>query len=166
MKLDSRVAVITGAGSGIGAATASLFASEGATVVLVDRDPTALEASAAGLKEQGYDVLTIDADVADHAAAMGAVGKTLESRGRLDTLVTCAGISSGGTIVSTQPDTWQHVFDVNVKGTYNWIHACLLAMQKAGKGTVVAIASVLADVSNGNKCAYSSSKGAVASTES
>jgi len=163
MKLQDRVAVITGAASGIGAATAQLFAQHGARVALVDVDVDRLEKTCEAIGTAGGRAMAIQADVTDSRAAREGIARVLGQWGRLDTVVTASGISAGGTVASTDEDTWDRVFAVNVKGTYLWLHEALPHMVACGGGSIVMLGSQLAVSSGGNNAAYIASKGAIAS---
>ncbi|MEI6202522.1 MAG: SDR family oxidoreductase [Enhydrobacter sp.] len=159
MKLKDKVAIVTGAGSGIGAATARLFAAEGARVVLVDRD-------AEGLRKVSGEIagsLAIEADVSDNAQAHDGVALVMKQWGRIDVLMTAAGISLGGTVDTIDEATWDRTFAVNVKGSYLWIHHAIKPMIAAKSGTIVTVGSQLAQSSIGRNAAYIASKGAIAS---
>lgn len=162
--LEDQVAIVTGAGSGIGAATAQLLSARGARVALVDRDAAGLERTASAIADAGGMSRSIVADVSDAAAAMRETAAVAEAWGRLDVLVTGAGISTGaGTVLTQDEAVWERVFRINVMGTVNWVKAALPAMLAGGKGSIVTIASQLAFNSGGNACAYIASKGAIVS---
>ena len=159
---DTEVAVITGAGSGIGAATAELMAARGLRVALVDRDRDGLAAVSETIT--GGTAKCIVADVGDAGAAQREVDALVADWGRLDVLVTGAGISTGaGTVLTQDEAVWERIFRINVMGTVNWVKAALPTMIAAGRGSVVTIASQLAFNSGGNACAYIASKGAIVS---
>ena len=169
---DGRVAIVTGAGSGIGAATARLLAERGARLMLVDRDAAGLEATAAAIRENGRESgrqnggepRVMVADVADRALAEREVASLATAWGRVDVLVTAAGIASGpGTVLTQDEATWERVWRINVMGTVNWVKAALPAMIAGGGGAIVTVASQLAFTSGGNNCAYIASKGAIVS---
>lgn len=157
MKLKGKVAIITGAGSGIGAATARLFAAEGAKLALVDQ-------SAEGLAKVGGDLaaMTITADVSSDADARAGVARVIEEWGRVDILVTAAGMSTGGTVDAIDEAAWDRTFDVNVKGTFLWIHYAIQHMIAAKAGNIVTVGSQLVQSSPGRNAAYVASKGAIA----
>ena len=163
MKLRDRVAIVTGAASGIGAASASLFAAEGACVALVDRDQEGLGQVAAALESRGAQVLTLPADVTSDAEARAGVERVLATWGRVDVLMTAAGISMGGTVDTIEEAAWDRTFAVNVKGTYLWIHHAIKPMIAARSGAIVTVGSQLAQSSPGRNAAYVASKGAIAS---
>jgi NAD(P)-dependent dehydrogenase (short-subunit alcohol dehydrogenase family) len=158
MKLKDKVAIITGGASGIGAATARLFAAEGAKVALVDQSEEGLAGVAAGL-----DAITIQADVSSDAKARAGVAKVIEKWGRIDVLMTAAGMSAGGTVDAIDEAAWDRTFDVNVKGTFLWIHYAIQHMIAAKSGAIITIGSQLAQSSPGKNAAYVASKGAIAS---
>ena len=158
MKLKDKVAIITGGASGIGAATARLFAAEGAKVALVDQSEEGLAGVAAGL-----DAISIRADVSSDGQARDGVAKVMEKWGRIDVLMTAAGMSAGGTVDAIDEAAWDRTFDVNVKGTFLWIHYAIQHMIAAKSGAIITIGSQLAQSSPGKNAAYVASKGAIAS---
>lgn len=163
MKLQDRVAVITGAASGIGAATALMFAQHGARVALVDLDEEGLARTRAAVGAAGGDAIAISADVTSAEATAAGIARVVAQWGRLDTVVAASGISTGGTVASTDEASWDRVFAVNVKGTYLWLHSALPHMIARGAGSIVLIGSQLAVASGGDNAAYIASKGAIAS---
>jgi NAD(P)-dependent dehydrogenase (short-subunit alcohol dehydrogenase family) len=163
MKLKDRVAVVTGAASGIGAASARLFAAEGAKLALIDLDEAGLGRVAADIEAEGGEAITIAADVSQADAARDGVARVLEKWGRIDVLMTAAGISLGGTVDALTEETWDRTFAINVKGTYLWIHHAIQPMIAAGSGAIVTVGSQLAQSSLGKNAAYVASKGAIAS---
>jgi NAD(P)-dependent dehydrogenase (short-subunit alcohol dehydrogenase family) len=163
MKLSNRIAIVTGAASGIGAASARLFAAEGARLALVDQDREGLGQVAAEIEAAGGSALTIPADVSRDAEARAGVAQVMEKWGRVDVLLTAAGMSTGGTVDVIEEAAWDRTFEVNVKGTYLWIHYAIQPMIAARSGTIVTIGSQLAQSSPGKNAAYIASKGAIAS---
>src|ERR1700682_4288754 len=115
VKLRDRVAVITGGASGIGAAIGHRFRSEGAKVALVDRDAEGLDGVLRALDGSEDVKMAAVADVSDAAAARDGIAQVMARWGRIDTLVTAAGISIGGTVASTDEASWDRVFAINVK---------------------------------------------------
>ncbi len=158
MKLKDRVAIVTGGASGIGAASARLFAAEGARVAVVDQDRDGAERVA---REIGG--LGLQADVSSGAQARDGVARVIAEWGRVDVLLTAAGLSLGGTVDTIDEATWDRTFDVNVKGTYLWIHHAIKPMIAARSGAIVTVGSQLAQSSPGRNAAYVASKGAIAS---
>lgn len=157
------VGIVTGAGSGIGAATATLLAAEGAKLLLVDQNAEGLLSTQATIQAAGGLAECLTADVTQSQPAAQAVADLMRRWGRLDTIVTCAGISTGGTVETMDEAAWDRVFAVNVKGTYNWLHAAIPALAAGGGGTIVMIASQLAFSSLGGNAGYIASKGAILS---
>jgi NAD(P)-dependent dehydrogenase (short-subunit alcohol dehydrogenase family) len=163
MKLEDRVAIVTGGASGIGAASARLFAAEGARVALVDQDKEGLGQVAAEIESKGGRAFTFAADVSSDAQARAGVAQVMEKWGRIDVLLTAAGMSTGGTVDAIEEEAWDRTFAVNVKGTYLWIHYAIRPMIEARAGAIVTIGSQLAQSSPGKNAAYVASKGAIAS---
>jgi NAD(P)-dependent dehydrogenase (short-subunit alcohol dehydrogenase family) len=163
MKLAGQVAIITGGGSGIGRSTALLFAREGAFVALVDRDAAGAEQTLAMMREAGGDGSVHIGDVGDGEFAGATVTEIASSRGRLDVLMTAAGISCGGTVVTTDPEDWDTVFRTNVGGTWLWARAAVPVMQRQNGGAIITLASQLAIAGGKNNSAYIAAKGAIVS---
>ncbi len=162
-RLAGKVAFITGAGSGIGQATALLFAQERARVCAVDLDPASAQATASSITGLGGPALSTKADVSASHDVRRAVDSCLQHFGRIDILVNCAGIGSTQTVVDTPEDLWERVFAVNVRGTFLCCKTIVPHMIEAGGGTIVNIASVAGMVGLKNRAAYCASKGAVIS---
>jgi NAD(P)-dependent dehydrogenase (short-subunit alcohol dehydrogenase family) len=161
-KLAGRVSIVTGAGSGIGAASAEIFASEGSRVALVDMDGAAVHGVAERLRAKGAEVLAVTADVTDGAAAREAVARIAALWSRIDVVMPCAGISVGGTVASIGEALWDKVFAINVKGSYLWMHEALAHMISRRAGSIILLGSQLVASSGGNNAAYIASKGALA----
>lgn len=156
MRMDGKVAVITGGASGIGLASAHLFADCGARVAVVDRDAAALSAL------QGtVDVMAIEADVTDPEAVTQAHEEIRDALGPVTVLMTSSAISNGKTLVDCAPDEWDEVFRINVTGTYLWIRAVLPGMTDGS--AIVTVASQLAIAGGRGNAAYIASKGAIIS---
>jgi 2-keto-3-deoxy-L-fuconate dehydrogenase len=163
MRLKDRIAVVTGAGSGIGRASAVLFASEGAFVALVDRDSAGMQQTLPAIRDAGGDGSEHLGDVGDIGFATAVVGEIVSRHGRLDVLMTAAGWSCGGTVVTTDPADWDAVFRTNVGGTWLWSRAAVPAMQRQGKGSIITLASQLALAGGRGNSAYIAAKGAIVS---
>jgi NAD(P)-dependent dehydrogenase (short-subunit alcohol dehydrogenase family) len=163
MKLKDRVAIVTGAASGIGAASSRLFAAEGARLALVDQDKEGLGQVAADIEAAGGSAIILPADVSSDADARAGVDRVIEKWGRVDVLLTAAGMSAGGTVDAIEEAAWDRTFAVNVKGTYLWIHYAIRSMIENKSGAIVTIGSQLAQSSPGKNAAYIASKGAIAS---
>ncbi|WP_413102477.1 SDR family NAD(P)-dependent oxidoreductase [Streptomyces sp. Inha503] len=161
-RLHGKVALITGATGGIGAATAELFAQEGARLLLTDVDPGPLKALEERIAERdGGDVASAVLDVAS-AEAWGEVIATVRERfGRLDVLVNIAGILDWPGIEGTDEASWDRVIEVNQKGTWLGMKAAMPLLRASGRGSVINTSSVLGLVGSGAAAAYQASKGAV-----
>jgi 2-keto-3-deoxy-L-fuconate dehydrogenase len=163
MRLNGRTAIITGAGSGIGRASALLFATHGAFIALVDRDAAGLEETVAAIAEMKGEGSTHVGDVGDADFASATVGEIVSRRGGLDVLMTAAGWSCGGTILTTDPSDWDAVFRTHVGGTWLWSRAAVPVMQQQGKGSIITLASQLAIAGGKGNSAYIAAKGAIIS---
>ena len=163
MRLEGRTAVITGAGSGIGRASALLFATEGARVALVDRDAAGLHETMAAIRDAKGDGSVHVGDVGDADFAFTVVADILMRHGRLDVLMTAAGFSCGGTVLTTDPADWDAVFRTNVGGTWLWSRAAVPQMQRQGSGSIITLASQLAISGGKGNSAYIAAKGAIIS---
>jgi 3-oxoacyl-[acyl-carrier protein] reductase len=151
-----QVAIVTGAASGIGAATARAFAAAGARVALVDRDATLAGETAAAI---GPLARVIAADVADKTTVAAAVAAVLGAWGRIDTLVNCAGIESRYTIAKLPENDWDRVLDVNLKGAMLATQAVVPAMRARGGGAIVNVASIAGKrISFNGGASYTASK--------
>jgi len=159
--LNNKVAIITGGGSGIGQMTATRFAEEGASIFVADQDADGAAATTALVEAAGGVCASFVCDVTDEDAAAAGVSRALEAYGRVDVLMTAAGISVGRRVVETEPADWDRVFAVNVKGTYLWMRATIPHMVEQGAGSVILIASQLGVAGGVGNAAYIASKGAV-----
>lgn len=160
MRLSGRRILVTGAGSGIGFATAELFLREGARVVAVDRDEAALERAGALLSSRD-ELLTIAADVTDEAQVGEAVNRASGRFDGLDGVVNAAGIDLQRSFCDTSIHDWQRVMAVNLLGPVLVCHAALPAMHRSGGGTIVNIASGAGLRPLEKRTAYCSSKAAL-----
>lgn len=158
VRLKGKVAIITGAGSGIGRACAVAFAREGAKVVLVGRTAKKLELVA---KEIGDAALVHVADLAQAHSIPTITKSAVEQFGALHVLVNNAATLHAGTAESHTEAEWDETFQTNVKGVWLLSRAALPPMRKAGGGSIINISSVIGLVGARNRVAYSASKGAV-----
>jgi NAD(P)-dependent dehydrogenase (short-subunit alcohol dehydrogenase family) len=161
MKLDQRVAVITGAGSGIGRAMALLFAHEGAYVLAADVNGSAAEQTAHEIVAAGGTCEARMVDVTDPSQVRAMIERAHERYGRLDILCNNAGIGSTTDVVECEPDEWDRVMTVNVKGVYLGCKYAVPIMAAQGGGVIVNTASVAGMVGIVKRASYSASKGAV-----
>lgn len=162
MKLAGRIAIITGGGSGIGRDACRLFAAEGATVVVADRDGETAEAVAAEIVADGGKAEAITVDVSREAEVKAMIEETAATHGRLDILVNNAGYGFAGTVVTSSEEEWDRLMAVNVKGVFLGCKYAIPVMAKGGGGAIVSTASAAATVGIHNRAAYVASKGAVA----
>ncbi len=159
--LDGKVAFITGAASGIGRGTALRFASEGAQVVLVDRDENEGTKAVKEITDQGGTAVFTACDVSDPDSVKSAVNFAVDQYGRLDIVFANAGINGVWTPVDElTPDEWDKTIDINLKGTYLTVHFAVPHLKSGGGGSIIITSSV-----NGNRTfstagasAYSTSK--------
>jgi NAD(P)-dependent dehydrogenase (short-subunit alcohol dehydrogenase family) len=163
MKLAGRTAIVTGAGSGIGRASALLFAKEGASVAVVDRDHEGLQETLTAIEGAKGEASAHVGDVGEVEFAQTVVGDIMRRSGRIDVLMTAAGFSCGGTVLTTDPADWDAVFRTNVGGTWLWSRAAVPAMQRQGGGSIITLASQLAIAGGRNNSAYIAAKGAIIS---
>jgi NAD(P)-dependent dehydrogenase (short-subunit alcohol dehydrogenase family) len=159
-RLSDKVAIITGAASGIGKGTAELFAEHGARLVLVDRDGPGLEAVRAALEAQGAAVQAFCGDVSQAATIDAVVELALKAFGRIDVLFNNAGIMPTGDLRSFAEATWDDVMAVNVKSMYLMCKAALPYMLAQGSGSIINTSSVMATLTEPGYEAYSTSKAA------
>lgn len=162
MRLAGKIAIITGAGSGIGREAAKLFAEEGATVVAADRDGAAAAAVAKEIEAAGGKAGWQAVDVSKEAEVKAMVDKTVADHGRLDILVNNAGYGFAGTVVTTTEQDWDALMAVNVKGVFFGCKYAIPVMERQGGGVIVNTASTVASVGITDRAAYVASKGAVA----
>ncbi|HEY3259756.1 MAG TPA: glucose 1-dehydrogenase [Pseudonocardiaceae bacterium] len=160
-KLDEKVALITGAGSGIGRAAAELFAAEGAAVAVVDLRAEAAEETVAKIEAAGGRATAIRANVAVAAEVEAAVARTVAELGRLDIVYNNAGVDSRGSVADATEDDWDRCFAVNAKGTFLLSRAAVPHLEQAGGGAIVNQGSVAGLVAVPNFAAYCAAKGAV-----
>jgi NAD(P)-dependent dehydrogenase (short-subunit alcohol dehydrogenase family) len=157
-RLDGQVALITGASSGIGEATARAFVREGAQVALLARNPDPLERLAASL---GDGAMTISADVADPAAVASSVQRTIDRLGRLDAVVNSAGVVRPLALADLDPAAWRETIDINLSGSFYVAREAGLRMADNGGGAIVNLASELSVLGMPMYVAYCASKAGV-----
>ena len=158
--IKDQVVIVTGSGRGIGRATAELFASHGARVVVSDIDQDVCNEAAAEISKSGAEVLPIVCNITDKTQVDDMMAKTAEKWGQIDCLVNNAGITKDGLFLRMKPEQWQFIIDVNLTGTYNCSHAAVNIMRKKKKGTIINLSS-LARVGNPGQVNYSAAKAGV-----
>ncbi|WP_304137702.1 SDR family NAD(P)-dependent oxidoreductase [Mesonia mobilis] len=157
--LENKVAIITGAGSGIGKSTALLFAKEGAKVVVTDINEEHGNSVVKEIEANGGDAIFIKADTSKAEDSEMTVKKTIEKFGQLDIAVNNAGISG-----PTEPigeysiEAWDKVISINLSGVFYGMRYQIPEMQKAGKGSIINVASILGQVGFANSSAYAAAK--------
>ena len=166
-RLQGKVALITGASSGIGEATALALAAEGARVALAARRADRLTDVARRITDNGGEALTLETDVTDFAQAQRMVKQTADKWGRLDILVNNAGVMLLGSVVGADITDWQRMIQINLLGLMYATHEALPLMQAQGGGEIVNISSVAGRVARLGNGVYAATKfGVVAFSES
>jgi NAD(P)-dependent dehydrogenase (short-subunit alcohol dehydrogenase family) len=160
MRMRGKIAVVTGAGSGLGRATALRLAAEGARVACADRAPARAEETVASIVAAGGEAIALETDVTDAGACARMVEATLRRFGALTTLVNSAGIA-GPTGPTLTPEDWRHVIDVNLTGSWLAAQAAREALAAGGQGAVVNLASIYGVTGGSRSPAYAASKGGV-----
>lgn len=160
-KLKDAVAVVTGASSGIGRATALALADRGAAVVVTARRGEVLAGVAQECRDRGAEAMALPADVTDQIAIEGVARQTVGRFGRLDVWVNNAGVNLYGRLEEAPGQAWHRVVETNVFGTYHGLRAALPWMREQGSGVIVNVSSVLGKVGSPYQSAYVASKHAV-----
>jgi NAD(P)-dependent dehydrogenase (short-subunit alcohol dehydrogenase family) len=161
MRLEGKVAIVTGAGAGIGEATALLFAKEGASICCADLDETGQKVTQK-IRDSGGKALFVKADVSMPEDTKKIVDKTIESFGRIDILFNNAGIVVPGRVDNTSLEDWDKTMAVNVRGIFLLSKQAIPHLKKV-RGTIVNTASSVATKGVSDRAAYTASKGAVLS---
>ena len=157
-QLANQIAVVTGAGRGIGRAIALKFANEGADVAVVSRTQENSEKVAAEIRALGRKAWAHAVDVADTAAVNGAAEKILAEAGKVDILVNNAGVTRDGLLMRMSDADWDTVLNTNLKGAFLVTKAFSRAMIKARSGRIINISSVIGLIGNAGQCNYAASK--------
>ena len=152
-RLDGRVAMVSGGGTGIGAATARLFASEGAKVVVTGRRPEPIEAVAVEV-----DGRAVAGDTSDDEHVRDAVATAFDAFGGLDVVVANAGLGFGGATADVDDEHWQRTLDVNLTGAFRLARAAIPSLIERGGGSIVLVSSTAGLVSGTGNAAYETSK--------
>jgi NAD(P)-dependent dehydrogenase (short-subunit alcohol dehydrogenase family) len=164
MRLDGKVTIITGGGSGMGRTAAEMFAKEGARVVVADYSEASGEAAVAAVRAAGGQATFVKADVSNEADARGMVQHAVATYGRLDALYNNAGImpEADHSVIDTDTDTWDKVMAVNVRGVFLGCKYAIPQMLEQGSGSIISTASFVAILGcSVPQDAYTASKGAV-----
>ncbi|MFH5836943.1 3-oxoacyl-ACP reductase [Proteiniclasticum sp. C24MP] len=162
-RLENKVALITGAGSGMGKAQAILFAEEGAKIIAADINKDGLNKTVEEIEKNGGSAFAVEIDVSDKSSVEEGVRKGLEKYGKIDILSNTAGILDDyKPTLDTPEKLWDKIMSVNLKGVYFMTNAVLPQMIEREEGTIVNIASIAAFVAGGGGAAYTSAKHAIA----
>lgn len=156
-RLNEKIAVVTGGGSGIGKAVALLFAKQGAQVHILDRNEEACGATVTKIQQANGKAFTHECDV----TVQKHVKDVFNNIGKVDILVNSAGVSHIGNVESTTESDFDRVYSVNVKGVYNCLQAAISIMHKNKSGVILNLASIANNIGLQDRFAYSMSKGAV-----
>jgi NAD(P)-dependent dehydrogenase (short-subunit alcohol dehydrogenase family) len=157
-KLDGRVALVTGAASGLGKVTATLFANEGASVVFADMNADGAREAAATVGDHTH---AIALDVTDEAQCQAAVAETVSQFGRLDVLLACAGIGDSAPTAQLDAATFQRTLNVNVVGTFLTAKYAMPEMAKVGGGSIITLGSIAGIIAAPGFAAYGAAKAGV-----
>ncbi len=157
-RLDNKIAVVTGAGQGIGAGIAAKLAAEGATVVVTDINEATAKETAATL---GNGSVGIQTDVTSRESVNAMVDQVIDSFGRIDVLVNNAGWDKGEQFVDSEPETWDRIIQINLYGVFNSSKKVLPVMAEQGYGKVVNLGSDAGRVGSSGEAVYSAAKGGV-----
>jgi 2-hydroxycyclohexanecarboxyl-CoA dehydrogenase len=162
-RLIGKVAVISGGGGGIGAATARVFCAEGAKVLLIDHDSAALEDKAGALRRlsAAFQVETCVADIAAETEAGAAIAKAIERFGAVDVLVNNAAIRIPGAVETTPRSEWDRILSVNLLGAVNLYRAAAAPLRNSGKASIVNVSSVYAVIGRSGMGPYDATKAAL-----
>jgi len=162
-RLQGKVCLITGAGSGIGQATGRLFAAEGAQVVVADVDDGGARSTVAGIRKSGGAAVAEHVDVTDEQDTVALAAKVARRFKRIDVLFNNAGISGVGDVLETEPALFDRVMKVNVRGVFLVSRAVVPYMIKQGSGSIINMSSCIAEIGLARRVSYAASKGAVLS---
>ena len=160
-QLDNQIAVVTGAGRGIGRAIALKFAAEGASVACVSRTAENSEKVAAEVRAVGRQAWAYAVDVADAKAVAAAAEKILADAGRVDILVNNAGVTKDGLLMRMSEEDWDTVLNTNLKGAFSFTKAFARGMLKQRSGRILNVASIIGLIGNAGQANYAASKAAL-----
>ncbi|MFN2158097.1 MAG: SDR family NAD(P)-dependent oxidoreductase, partial [Anaerolineae bacterium] len=157
-KLEGKVAIVTGGGTGIGKGIAQAFAGEGCTVVIASRNEARLRAAAESLRRTGAEIAAIPTDVTVEPQVKALFARTMDRFGRLDILVNSSGAFDGGPIDEIPLEAWQNVIGANLTGPFLCIREAFPIMKAAGGGRIINIGSITAQRTREQKAPYTASK--------
>jgi NAD(P)-dependent dehydrogenase (short-subunit alcohol dehydrogenase family) len=160
-RLEGKVCVITGAGSGIGRASARLFAREGAQVIVADVDDRGAKATVSEIRKDGGLAAAEHVDVTDEKETVTVTAKIVRRFKRIDVLFNNAGVSGVGDVMETEPDLFDRVMRVNVRGVYLMSRAVVPVMVRQRSGSIINMSSCIAEIGLARRVSYAASKGAV-----
>src|ERR1700685_3953909 len=157
-QLENQIAVVTGAGRGIGRAIALKFASEGADVVCVSRTAENSDKVAGEVRALGRKAWALAVDVSDSAAVTAAAEKILADCGKVDILINNAGVTRDGLLMRMSDEDWDTVLNTNLKGAFFFTKAFSRAFAKQRSGRIINVASIIGLIGNAGQCNYAASK--------
>jgi NAD(P)-dependent dehydrogenase (short-subunit alcohol dehydrogenase family) len=160
-RLQGKVCIITGAGSGIGQSAAHLFAKEGGRVIVADLDDRAARTTVRAIRSAGGEAVAEHVDVTDEADTVALAAKVVKRFKRIDVLFNNAGISGVGDVIETEPGLFDRVMSVNVRGVYLMSRAAAPQMIKQRSGSIINMSSCIAEIGLARRVSYAASKGAV-----
>jgi NAD(P)-dependent dehydrogenase (short-subunit alcohol dehydrogenase family) len=161
VRLQGKVTLITGSGSGIGKSTALLFAAEGASVIVNDLDAAKGSETAEEIRQAGGKAQFIQSDVTDPAQVKAMVERIIADYGRIDVLFNNAGISGVGMLHEVEPETWDRIMSVNIKGVYLPSKYVVPHMMERKSGSIINMSSCIAEIGLARRASYAATKGAV-----
>ncbi len=161
MRLENKVVIITGAGSGIGRETAFLFAKEGAKVIATDVDEKAGSETVEEITKNGGDAFFAQLDITNREQSKQVVGDALDRYGKIDVLINNAGIIQDALVSKMTEEQWDKVIDVNLKGPFNCIQAVVEAMMEHGTGEIINVSSIVGLYGNIGQTNYAASKAGI-----
>ncbi|TMV43459.1 glucose 1-dehydrogenase [Paenibacillus mesophilus] len=161
MRLRDKVCMITGAGSGIGQSTAMLFAAEGASVIVNDLDEAKGEETVGQIEANGGTALFLRADVTKPDEVEAMTERAIARFGRIDVLFNNAGISGVGMLHEVEPDVWDRIMSINIKGVYLPSKYVVPHMMERKQGVIIHMSSCVAEIGLARRASYAATKGAV-----
>ena len=161
MRLENKVALVTGSGRGIGREIALLFAQEGADIVIWDVNAVDSAGTEKDIQALGRKTLSDQVDVTDFAKVEAGINKILDKFGKIDILVNNAGITKDNLLLRMSQAEWDAVINVNLKGTFNCTKAVSRPMIKQRRGKIINIASIIGIIGNPGQANYSASKAGI-----